>query len=242
MQCDICFRTGGSKLPFLCAIDARNQLYPSRIRSARILLENDSLQQEISALVSKAAEDGHNAKSGTATSRIAINTAESEKSQAVDRTNQIIAVADELRVKIENARAEVARKKASIARRKSELASASNGSEARRARQSDEVEKSIRMIKYKWNAVHTKFISSRQYLCEEAAKLYGFRRRRSASEEEYVIGRVGIVDLRALNSKFTLQSIQTKANSWLKLRVLPKYQLLFLILCTCSCFVCTTWP
>jgi hypothetical protein len=241
MQCDICFRTGGSKLPFLCAVDARNQLYPSRLKSAQILLENESLQQEIGALVSKAAEDGQNAKSGTATAGIAVSTASNERDRAVDRTQQIIASADELRAKIKNARAEVARKKASIARRKSELASASNGTPARRARQSDEVEKTIRMIKYKWNTVHATFITARQYLCGEAGKLYGLERTLGAGQEEYQIGKVGIVDLRALNSKFTLQSVQTEANSRLKLRVLLRYQLLFLISCNCSCYACTTW-
>jgi DNA-binding PucR family transcriptional regulator len=112
-----------------------------------------------------------------------------EKDQATDRTQQIIAYADELRVKVEEAREEIAKKKAVISRRKSELATASNGIERRRTRQTEEVEKSIRMTKYKWNQTHSVTASSRAFLCGEAAKLYGLRRvRRNGGLEEYRIG------------------------------------------------------
>ena len=107
---------------------------------------------------------------------------------------------------MEKAREEIAKKKAIISRRKSELATASNGIEARRTRQTEEVEKSIRITKYKWNQTHNITASSRAFLCGEAAKLYGLRRvRRNGGLEEYRIGGIGIVDLRSMNSESPLR-------------------------------------
>jgi hypothetical protein len=202
MQCDICFRTGGQKLPFLCPTDARNQLYEPRVQHAQVLLENDALDKRITSLLTSHSEvteqDDLPAVSRQLVDRLTI-----EKEQAVDRTQQIIACADELRAKVERAREQAARRKATISRRKLEREQAASGLDARRARQADEVEKSIRMTKYKWNQLHAVTASSRAFLCGEAAKLYGLRQlRRNGVLEEYMIGGIGIVDLRAMNSKF----------------------------------------
>jgi len=120
----------------------------------------------------------------------------------VDRTQQIIIQADELRAKLESAREDIAKKKALLARRRSDLASALNGVDSRRARQVEDVEKGIRMIKYKWNQGHATTAASRAFLCGEAAKLYGLKKvKRNSGSEEYRIGGVSIVDLRTMNSK-----------------------------------------
>jgi hypothetical protein len=211
MQCDICFRTGGQKLPFLCPTDARNRLYETRVQHAHALLEHDVDDQKVTSLLSQ--EENQNEQGTDSTvARLRVTSLVSERDQAVDRTQQIIAHADELRVKVEKARQELVKKKAIINRRKSELASITNGIEARRIRQMDEVEKALRMTKYKWNQTHSITASSRGYLCGEAAKLYGLRRvRRSSTAEEYKIGGVSIIDLRAMNSEFFLSS--PKANT-----------------------------
>jgi hypothetical protein len=204
MQCDICFRTGGKE--YLCPTDARNLLYESRIQNARVLLEKDALDQEISSLLSNPNSEGQNSiSSEKSVHRSDISAIDAERDQAVDRTQQIIAHADELRAKVESARAEIAKKKAVLARRKSELASAISGTDARRTRQIEDVEKSIRMTKYKWNQGHNTTASSRTFLCGEAAKLYGLKRiRKNGGLEEYRIGGVSIMDLRALNSEYVL--------------------------------------
>ncbi|TVY54316.1 hypothetical protein LCER1_G003228 [Lachnellula cervina] len=203
MQCDICFRTGGNKLPFLCPTDARNQLYESRVENAQILLEKDALDQKITSLLLPKPE-GDNTTAEASTGRQKVDAINFERDQALDRTQQIIVHADELRAKVEQAKEDIAKRKASLTRRSSELASASNGSESRRGRQIEEVEKSIRMTKYKWKKDHAALAISRTFLCGEAAKLYGLRRtRRNGGLENYIIGHVGIIDLRAMNSKST---------------------------------------
>lgn len=202
MQCDICLRTGGHKLPFLCPTDARNQLYEHRIQHAQVLLEKDALDQEVSALLKSRPNGGEENDNEARLSRPHVNRLIAEKEQAEDRTSQIIAHADELRANMEKARAEIAKRKAAMARKKSEIQKATEGLEARRARQTDEVEKSARMTKYKWNQTHAITASSRAFLCGEAAKLCGLRRvRRNNGSEEYKIGGVSIVDLRAMNSE-----------------------------------------
>jgi hypothetical protein len=207
MQCDICFRTGGHRLPFLCPTDARNQLYEPRIKHARVLLEKDALDQQITSLLSSPVHSTE--KHGNAPAAIQQDVASilAEKDQAVDRTQQIIEHADELRAKIQKARVEIAKKQTVLGRRKSELGSAVNGVGARRIRQTEEVEKTVRITKYKWNQTHAVTASSRIFLCGEAAKLYGLRRvRRNGGLEDYKIGGIGIVDLRALNSEATHMS------------------------------------
>jgi hypothetical protein len=201
MQCDICLRTGGQKLPFLCPTDARNQLYDPRIQLAQVLIEKDALDQQVSTLLTSRPTGEQDGEPGI--SRPHVDKIFTEKEQAEDRTQQIIAHADELRTNIEKAREEIARRKAAISRRRSEREVVSNGLEARRSRQMEDIEKVVRMTKYKWNQAHYITASSRAFLCGEAAKLYGLRKIwRNNGAEEYRIGGVGIVDLRAMNSKF----------------------------------------
>lgn len=193
MQCDICFRTGGKE--YLCPTDARNLLYEPRIQHAYMLLEKDGLEQQINALLSNTLRVDQGASS------LDISAVRSETVQAIDRTQEIIAHADELRAKVEKAREEIAKKKAALARRKNELASAGSPTDARRMRQLEEVQKSIRMTNYKWNQGHNTLAASRTFLCGEAAKLYGLRKvRKSGGLEEYKIGGMTIMDLRTLNS------------------------------------------
>jgi len=204
MQCDICFRSSGQgekRLHFLCPTDARNQLYHSRIQNARVLLEKDALDQQITALLSARPEDNADPIE-TSLSPPDIVFIHAEKEQAEDRTRRIITQADELKAKVESAREDIARRKAILARRRSDLASAQNGVDSRRIRQVDDVEKGIRITKYKWNQGHATTAASRTFLCGEAAKLYGLKKsRKHGGGEEYRIGGIGIMDLRSLNSK-----------------------------------------
>jgi hypothetical protein len=205
MQCDICLRNGGHKLPFLCPTDARNILYEPRVENARILLEKDALDRQITAIkspkhVTEPSDEASDSTSRETRTRWDIEIAQMERDIAVDRTQQIIAQADKLRSKIEGAREEIARKKSIIARRKSELSSATNGLESRRARQLEEIEKKIKMTKYKWNQLHGLTAQSRAFLCVETASLYGLRRRRVHDVWEYTIAGAPIIDLRAMNS------------------------------------------
>ncbi|CAD6442187.1 c7229a68-a515-4841-8233-e2892105e968 [Sclerotinia trifoliorum] len=203
MQCDICFRTGGHKLPFLCPTDARNQLYEFRVQTAGVLVEKDALDREISERFPSPSSKGikHENEPPLVVTQSNYDALLAEREKIIDRTNQIIAHADELKAKLERAKEERSKKKAANDQRRADLISASSGIEARRTKQIQDIEGSTRRTKYRWNQAYNLIAGSRAYLCYEAAKLYGLQRvKRSTGGEEYKIGGVGIVDLRLMNT------------------------------------------
>jgi hypothetical protein len=230
MQCQICFRTGGHKLPFLCPTDARNALYELRLENARILLEKDALDEQISAIVSHKADTDPTKSQDKELNKPQtlweIGQNDSESELAIDRTRQIMVTAEDLRRKVEAARVDISQRKAVINRRRSELASAVNGLEARRARQIEDAERSINRTKHKWNLMHLTMAQSRAFLCGEAAKLYGLRRLSEPGllPDEYSIGGVPIVDLRNMNSASAAQ-ITTSLSHAAHLLVLTSHYL-----------------
>ena len=178
-------------------MDARNELDEPRIRHAEVLLENESLGQQIAKLHDK---DSHISRSSLVQLR-------AEAVRTVDRTAEIVKRADELKANLEMARQDLARRKALNARRSADLAAAKTGVELRRTRQLEEVERSTKMSTYKWNKDHNTLAASRAFLCGEAARLYGLRKtRRSDGGEEYLIGNVTIMDLRTLNSRLLVRN------------------------------------
>jgi len=184
-------------------MDARNELYEPRIKHAQILLENESLQQEIATFYGKGDSDTQPNLADT----------HAETVQRIDRTEEIIERADMLKANIDAAREELAKKKAVHARRKTKLSAAKSGLETRRARQIEDVEKSTKMSSYKWNKDHSTLAVSRAFLCGEAAKLYGLKRtRRSSGREEFLIGNVSIIDLQMLNSRHLLHVYEQHAD------------------------------
>jgi predicted RNase H-like nuclease (RuvC/YqgF family) len=197
MNCDICHRQyHAQKLPFLCAIDARNFCYDSRIKNLQLIMENGLLGQQISESLSN--------EHAEANSRI--ESSVSRQREAEDRTNQIISQAEKLRAEISAVKQEIDAKKALLARRRSELSSATNGTEPRREKQQEEAERTIQTLKTEWNRSHDAMIATRSFLCMEAAKLYGLRRTKksaSSSRYDYKIGGVDVVDLATLNCTFS---------------------------------------
>ncbi|KAI1000785.1 Autophagy-related protein 14 [Podosphaera aphanis] len=222
MQCDICSRIGGPNLPFLCPTDARNSLYEPRIQHAVVLLEKDSLERQVNATLSQ-----NNDKPDTVTSTTWVNlrTLRADRERTLERTQQIIRKADELREKVEKARQELARKKSMISRRSSDLASASEGIEAWRNRQIEDMEKSTRMTRIKWNQKHASTISARAFLCSEAARLYGLKKMKlNNSNDEFHIGGTVITDLRKLNST-TAAQVSTALSHIVHLLILSAHYL-----------------
>lgn len=197
MKCDICERSYDAvRLPFLCPVDARNHCYDGRVKHTMLLLENEALQKQLAEL----------AENQTTAKFMAMRNAASEKCMAQDRTSRIIEQADKLRDDIAAARKEIDERKAAIARRRSDLASATNGLAARRARQLDEIERSIQVLKFKWNRSSDAMAKTRAFLCLEAARLFGLRRVKTGSSSsaryQYRIGGVDIVDLESMHGTF----------------------------------------
>lgn len=193
MDCDVCNRSHDTKrLPFLCAVDARNHIYEGRIKNLHLLIENEGLQKQISDLLVDT----------TVPSKDRKDSLQSQQRMAEDRTTQILAAADKLRNDIKAAREEIKAKKAALSRRRSDIAAVSNGLMERRVKQQKEVERATNMSKYRWSQTAEDMSRTRSFLCMEAARLCGLKRvnKPSPNQYEYHLGGLPVVDLTSMNS------------------------------------------
>ncbi|POR38028.1 Uncharacterized protein TPAR_01770 [Tolypocladium paradoxum] len=193
MECDICHRGhDAQRLPFLCAVDARNQIYEGRMNNLQLFLENEKLQTDINDLAADTARPGKDA----------MDLALAQQRLAEDRADQILAAADRLREEIQAARDEVKARKAALARRKADLASAADGLQERRARLQHDLDKSTQMLRFRWSRSAEDMARTRSYLCTEAIRLYGLKRSRKGAtgRYEYHIGKIPVVDLTSMDS------------------------------------------
>ena len=200
INCAICRRPhNAKKLPFYCAVDARNVLYETRIEVAQALIETEDAERRAEAVLpsQEGVPKDQKPKPGAHADWL-----RAEEAAARDRTSQIIARADLLRSEIDAARREIVAKKDLIARKRSDLAAVSAGIPTRRSRQLEEVERSNQRLRYKWNRSIDTMAGTRAFLCEESARLYGVRQVKKGSVKRYEIGGVEIFDLHAMNSEF----------------------------------------
>ncbi|KAK3945365.1 UV radiation resistance protein and autophagy-related subunit 14-domain-containing protein [Diplogelasinospora grovesii] len=201
MNCDICRRShNATRLPFLCAVDARNHLYEGRIAYTQALVQNDEAERQVNAILSSQTEAKPQDGGRAALLRANIDRLRSDEAAAADRTSQIIAQAERLKADVEAARKEIEAKKNAIARKKSDLKSDSSGLANRRSRQLKEMEESIGRLRFKWKRSAETMAATRAFLCEEAARLYGLRQVKRAGVKKFEIGGVEIFDVHAMNS------------------------------------------
>ncbi|KAJ4408667.1 hypothetical protein N0V85_004198 [Neurospora sp. IMI 360204] len=184
--CSLCDRSHHGRVPFLCAVDARNRLYPLRVQNARALIENEELERTVGE--------------EEASKKPYLDRLKTEMAAANARTAEIMAQCERLKRQTEQTRKEVEKKKDVLARKESDLSAMSTGVAARRNRQLEETQESIRRIRFKWAACADTMASTRSFLCEEAARLFGLRQIRKGSSKRYELGGVEIIDLHALNS------------------------------------------
>ncbi|KAI0384198.1 UV radiation resistance protein and autophagy-related subunit 14-domain-containing protein [Hypomontagnella monticulosa] len=202
MNCDICQRAHHpNRLPFFCAVDARNKLYEGRVANARILMEAEELESRVTKLLLNSDASSDTPPKNRSTQAYIDNCA-SEEHMAKDRTEKIIAAADKLRDEIAAAKKEIEERKATIARRKSNLTAASQGISVRRAREVEEANKATKMTKYTWDREYDAMTRYRAALSMEVAKLYRLQRikRGNPVRYEYKIGGIEIIDLHNMNS------------------------------------------
>ena len=199
INCAICRRPhNAKKLPFYCAVDARNVLYETRIEVAQALIETEDAERRVEAVLpsQEGVSKDQKPKSGAQ-----VDWLRAEEAAARDRTSQIIAQADLLKSEIDAARREIVAKKDLVARKRSDLVAVSAGIPTRRNRQLEEVERSTQRLRYKWNRSTDTMAGTRAFLCEESARLYGLRQVKKGSVKRYEIGGVEIFDLHAMNSE-----------------------------------------
>lgn len=203
MNCEICHRSHHSqKLPFLCAVDARNRLYEGRIAHATALIENETLEQKInSSLTNPDLTSSDDAAGKT----VHLERLKSREAQAMDRTSQIIAQADRLRAEVEAARRDIEERKKKNAAMNADTVAASSGINPRRSRQVEDTERAIQMTRYKWNRSFENMAATRSFLCMEAARLYGLRRTKKSNSVKFELGGIEMIELPGMISRSLLR-------------------------------------
>lgn len=207
MQCDFCLRSPSSRLAFNCTTCARNVVHEPRIQLLQTLLHREAIGQEVeSHLVARPAASKKKAtiKSPEVNPAWTLEQTIGEQAASTERTQNILSHVEALRKETDSMRIEVAKRKAKVLRRRSDLNSANDALSQREAVVIDPVEKGVRRMEHRWDAMHTKTAESRVFLCREAAQLYGLqqrkRKRSGPGRDVYLIGGIPIADLRDLNS------------------------------------------
>ncbi|GAB0131897.1 hypothetical protein EsDP_00000351 [Epichloe bromicola] len=193
MECSICHRRhDAQKLPFLCPVDARNNIYQGRMKNLQLILEIETLKDQID----KSSADSSASSPGGLEQSLA------RQCLTEDRADQILAAAQKLREEIKAAREEIRSRKAALARRRSDFASVSDGLVQRRVKQQQELNKSAQILRFRWAQKTEATANTRAFLCTEALKLYGLRRTKKggSGRYDYHLGKVPIIDLAGMDS------------------------------------------
>lgn len=213
MRCDICRRSPTERLPFHCTICARNAIYESRIRMAQMLLQSEAASTAVERKIDTKkgpagpGESPSNKKSQETSSVWTLQRINTEQAISTEKTEEILTHVKALQNQVETMKVEIARRKARISQRKRDLQSSREELAVREATSLEPVERGIRRMEHRWDAMHAKTLESRGFLCREAAHLYALQRRKAKKEilggYIYFIGGMPIPDLRELDSKGT---------------------------------------
>lgn len=224
MECDICGKGLGPKVPLHCATCARSALYPLRIEHVTTLLDKEKLGKHVEAVANGTTDP---AAQSISLSGLLVNTHESSKklrlertvaetTQTAERINLITEQVELLKRQMEEVKKEMAARKEAMARRRSDLASANHDVEARRNNELEKVLKSVRHANQRLERTHTQTVDARMYLCRAAAELAGLKEQKRISRDGtfkmgYFIGGIPITDLRNLHSEHGRNPVCTRA-------------------------------
>ncbi|KAE8408820.1 UV radiation resistance protein/autophagy-related protein 14 [Aspergillus pseudonomiae] len=214
MNCHICSRAPTSRLRYLCPSCARNQLYQLRIENARILLENESLGQQINNAVSST--NTHEAslerpESGLLSLRDedhvawSIQIIANEKAKSSLRRKLLESRTENLRLEIKKKKRNISEHKLTLAQRRSDAGSAKYQLAEREAAILSGIHNNAKRTDHLWHSLHSKTAEARIFLCREAAYLYNLRQKVKKKDgevkEAYTVGGIPIIDLRDMNGK-----------------------------------------
>ena len=211
MECGICSQQHSSRLPFHCATCARNAIYELRLQHAQVLVEKESLGQQIGTEVKtnlNASEETNQSfkSNGTSLSTFDIEQIYARHAEAQDRTREIELASQEVGDGIKTARETAEELRKALTERREQLQISQRDLEERKSSAYGNINRSIDRARHRWDANHQTIADARSFLSREAASLCGLRQRRrrrpdGSVREDYKLGGVSIVDLRELNSK-----------------------------------------
>jgi hypothetical protein len=227
MQCDLCGKAFGSSTPCHCIVCARTALYPLRIEQASALLEKETLGKHVEAIVREPSGSSSLKGSGISISqtitlggstggmlidqnqcakRTEFDRIQSDIDETTARIESITQKADLLRKEIEKAKKLRATQVAANHQKRSDMNSATHTLDGRRDKELDKMSKAAERASYRSDRLHNEIVTSRLYLCRQAAVLSGLRYKQRKMKDGtmrdiYYIGFNRIFDLRDLCSK-----------------------------------------
>ena len=209
MQCDICQRPQSTRLPFNCTSCARNELYGPRIQQAQVLLEAESIGQDVEKCVGSLGQSKvmsrNDAISLEGHPAFAIERATADRLNLTEQTEKIMTRVKLVRDQTEELKRLLAKKRSENSLRRSNLEDAQKLMAQRQGSGLGPVQENIKQTKGRWDALHVKTVDARTFLCREAAQLYGLqqrkRRKGARGRDLYYVGSLPTADLRDLNSK-----------------------------------------
>jgi hypothetical protein len=216
MECYICDRMGGTKLPLKCATCARSAIYPLRLQQASTLLEKEAMGRKVEAVVEGRDQSGTDERLAFSGAMIdmhdcakahELETLTADATRLEERIQLISSLSQKLKSDMEEHKKSMAAKKAGLSRRRSDYESATHALEAREAKDLETLQAGIKRMNRRRDLKQQDIVAGRFSLCREAAILAGLKRRTrkrsdGSMKDSFTIGDgLPIFDLRELHSE-----------------------------------------
>ncbi|CRG92209.1 hypothetical protein PISL3812_09265 [Talaromyces islandicus] len=168
-----------------------------RYENARVLLEKESIGQEIEVSIVGDTAANRTGKvplqaARERSRRWTIQAIQTEQARTAGRVQSIRTHAETLKTEIQRKRADVNHLKSRLKQRRSDAESAKFQLGDRRHLALSNIQNPIKRTEHLWHSLHTKTAESRIFLCREAASLYRLRqkarRKNNSVVESYWIG------------------------------------------------------
>lgn len=218
MECQICCGRAQHGRKFLCVACARSALYNPRLVYARTLLEKEALGRVVEAVANG---DGQKTAQSLSVSltpdriadiakRLEHDRVVAETAATETRTSEITRQAEQLRHRLEKYRVEIAARKDTLTHKRGDLERARLELVRLKGPPSDTLAKLVKKLNRRYNSAFDATVSSRIYLCRDAAVLAGLQLTQGLNDHDrqtktFVVGGYEIVDLRDLNKVKTAQ-------------------------------------
>lgn len=210
MQCEICAAQPTSIKTLTCPACARGALYPLRTRYVHVLLEKQKLARQVETIVKDSNKErqrkpSHNSRS------LALEHARAQIEESRISIDLHTTRIEELRQDMERYKRDLSRRKATERQRQLDLDLAKNKAQKSQERALLTLKEDNSSAALRLEVIYHRIVTSRAYLCREAAGLANLQRNFDKSNEGsvdnlYTLGGVKVSNFQDLNT-LTAQEI-----------------------------------
>lgn len=182
----------------------------TRLESAKVLIAKEQLALKAEAVITSQTE---NTGKGGPSSAWKVETVKARSEDADGRTQDTLDHVRTLREELEQARKDRSVRKAHLASRKADLDTLNSRLPAQRSQRETKLVDTTKRGNQSFTALDDRSVETRAFLCREAAVLLGLKQRKKRKGDgvfdQYCLGGLPIVDLKACYSAFSSQSIMS---------------------------------